>query len=111
MYSGRQTTAVFEIRDASGDVIDTVTVSNGVGRSTLIPVGEYTVVEITAPEGYPLDDRLEQNILEKKVTVSGDQDPTVDFSDVSPTAEDGYTDKVIFPESIRNFNKNLCRND
>lgn len=97
-------TAVFAIYDGDADLSDpectpvtTVTVSgDGTGESGLLPMGDYWVVEIQAPEGYPLDDRLDQNILAKQVTVSGDQNPTVDFTGVSPTASQGYTDLVIF---------------
>ncbi len=97
-------TAVFEIYADGTDLSDpdrtpvtTVTVSgDGTGTSGLLPVGDYWVVEVQAPNGYPLDERLDQNILAKRVTVSGNQNPTADFTDVSPTATEGYTDLVIF---------------
>ena len=109
-------TAVFAIYQADdtdySDLMTTVTVSeDGTGISGLLPVGEYLVVETQAPDGYPLDDRLEQNILEKKVTVSGDQNPVANFSGVSATAEDGYTDLVIFQNrsaaSIQTFQSSI----
>ncbi len=104
--------AVFHIYAASDTdlttVLDTVTVSgDGIGQSSLLPVGDYWVVEVTAPNGYPLDDRLEQNVLKKKVTVTGKQNPGTNFSSVSKTDSDNYEDKVIFqnrPEtSVQGF--------
>lgn len=104
--------AVFHIYAASDTdlttVLDTVTVSgDGIGQSSLLPVGNYWVVEVTAPNGYPLDDRLEQNVLKKKVTVTGKQNPGTNFSSVSKTDSDNYEDKVIFqnrPEtSVQGF--------
>lgn len=104
--------AVFHIYAASDTdlttVLDTVTVSgDGIGQSSLLPVGDYWVVEVTAPNGYPLDDRLEQNVLKKKVTVTGKQNPGTNFSSVSKTDSGNYKDKVIFqnrPEtSVQGF--------
>ncbi|HIS47009.1 MAG TPA: hypothetical protein IAB46_05525 [Candidatus Scybalocola faecigallinarum] len=108
--------AVFNIYAASdtelSTVLDTVTVSgDGIGQSDLLPVGDYWVVEVTAPDGYPLDDRLEQNILKKKVTVTGNQNPGTDFTNVSKTDSEGYTDKVIFQNrteaSVKTFRSSI----
>lgn len=57
--------AVFEIRDSSGKVVQTITTgSDGtVTSDTLLP-GEYTVVETKAPDGYDLSS------TEHKVTVT-----------------------------------------
>lgn len=51
------TGAVFEIKNASGVVVDTVT-TDGTGTVVkLLPKGTYTVKETVAPEGYYLDEQ------------------------------------------------------
>lgn len=57
--------AVFELRDASGKKIETLTTDkNGVATSSPQEFGEYSVVEIQAPEGYLLSSETH------KVTIS-----------------------------------------
>ena len=49
--------AVFEIRNSSNEVVQTVTTnSSGIAVSDLLAIGTYTVKEITAPTGYQLND-------------------------------------------------------
>lgn len=74
----------------------TVSVDNtGYGQSELLESGKnYWVVETKAPNGYTLDDRLLP--LKKLVTVTGDQNPVVDFAVMDKTAVTGYVDGVIF---------------
>lgn len=79
----------------------TVSVDNtGYAQTSLLPTGYYWVVEVKAPEGYTLDERLQP--LEKLVYVTGDQDPEVNFAEMSKTATDGYQDGVIFQNSTPN---------
>ncbi|MCL2545760.1 MAG: SpaA isopeptide-forming pilin-related protein [Oscillospiraceae bacterium] len=48
--------AVFEIRNAGGTVVETITTNaEGIAESNLLPLGAYTVVERTAPYGFVLD--------------------------------------------------------
>lgn len=45
--------AVFEIRDANGNLVDAITTSeSGIGFKGGLPLGDYTVIEIEAPSGY-----------------------------------------------------------
>nr|WP_245186924.1 SpaA isopeptide-forming pilin-related protein [Enterococcus larvae] len=59
--------AIFDVFDASGTKIDTIT-TNAIGVAQLnnLPYGEYTLVETKAPDGYELD------ATPIKVTVSKD---------------------------------------
>ncbi|MCL2532324.1 MAG: SpaA isopeptide-forming pilin-related protein [Oscillospiraceae bacterium] len=48
--------AVFEVRDAQGNLVDTITTgADGVATSRELPLGEYTLVEVQAPHGFVLD--------------------------------------------------------
>ena len=48
--------AVFEIRDSQGILVDTITTAtDGIATSRELPLGEYTLVEVTAPHGFVLD--------------------------------------------------------
>jgi len=48
--------AVFEVRDAQGNLVDTITTNaQGVATSRELPLGEYTLVEVQAPTGFVLD--------------------------------------------------------
>lgn len=47
---------VFTVKDSSGTVVSTITTdSNGIAETTLLPFGQYTVQEVSAPAGYVLD--------------------------------------------------------
>lgn len=85
--------------------VDTVVIgADGYGRSKLLDIGDYDVVEVKAPSGYTLDKNL--TTLKKVVSVSGDQTPFVKFDPSS-----GYTDGVVFKnrhkDSIGKVNSNL----
>ncbi|MCL2447243.1 MAG: SpaA isopeptide-forming pilin-related protein [Oscillospiraceae bacterium] len=48
--------AVFEVRDAQGNLVDTITTgADGIATSRELPLGEYTLVEVQAPTGFVLD--------------------------------------------------------
>ena len=49
-------TADGTVRYTKGQLVDTLTTKNGVVTSGLLYLGSYTITEITAPEGYLLDD-------------------------------------------------------
>ena len=98
--------AVFKIYAANDTerktALCTVSIDNtGYGETSLLPAGvSYWVVEVQAPNGYTLDERLYP--VEKLVYVSGDQDPEVNFAAMSKTDTDGYEDGVIFQNTTQN---------
>ena len=58
---------VFEIKDSSGNVVATITTdSNGHAETPLLPFGQYTVQEVSAPAGYVIDDSVRTVKLEYK---------------------------------------------
>lgn len=51
--------AVFEVRDASGKLFDTITTNeDGYAETIDLPVGEYKVKEVTPPAGFVLSDEV-----------------------------------------------------
>lgn len=76
--------AVYEIYDASGNLVETITAEGNVARSSLLVLGTYHVYEKIPPKGY--------NLNEKPVTVTGDFDgQTVEIG----RADTGIQDMVI----------------
>ena len=71
--------AVFEVRDANGALVDTITTDNdGVATSKELTLGAYSATEITAPSGFVV------NPTPKNVTISyGSQAATVVYGDVT----------------------------
>ena len=71
--------AVFEVRDANGALVDTITTDNdGVATSKELTLGAYSVTEIIAPSGFVV------NPTPKNVTISyGSQAATVVYGDVT----------------------------
>ena len=49
-------TADGTVRHKAGELIDTLTTKDGVVTTDLLYLGAYTITEVTAPEGYLLDD-------------------------------------------------------
>ncbi len=49
-------TADVTIRHKAGELIDTLTTKDGVATTSLLYLGAYTITEVTAPDGYLLDD-------------------------------------------------------
>lgn len=59
--------AIFEIRDGDGAVVDTITTNaSGEGVSTRLPLGGYTVKEITPPDGYLANETAYEVVLTHK---------------------------------------------
>ena len=66
--------AVFEVRDASGKLFDTIaTNEDGYAETIDLPVGEYKVKEITPPAGFVLSDEV------KTVTLTTEDKETAVF--------------------------------
>lgn len=59
--------AVFEVKNSSGSVVDTITTNaQGIATSKVLPLGNYTVVEKSVPAPYILDSTpIQANILYK----------------------------------------------
>ena len=66
--------AVFEVRDASGKLFDTITTNeDGYAETIDLPVGEYKVKEVTPPAGFVLSDEV------KTVTLTTEDKETAVF--------------------------------
>lgn len=88
--------AVFRLKNSHGDTIQTLTTNkDGISTSKLLPVGDYTFVEVKAPIGYMLEGlRLEVSILsdtQTVYTVVGRNKPT----EVTLTKTDVSDDKPL----------------
>lgn len=76
--------AVYEIYDAKGNLVDTVTAEGNIAKSKLLVLGTYTVHEVEPPIGY--------NVNKNPVTVTGDYEgQTVEIG----RADTGVQDDVI----------------
>ena len=54
--------AVFDVKDAGGNVVDTITTNDdGWARTKDLPLGDYTVTETASPKGFALDGAAEHN--------------------------------------------------
>ena len=52
--------AVFDVKDAGGNVVDTITTNeDGWARTKDLPLGDYTVTETASPKGFALDGAAE----------------------------------------------------
>ena len=56
-------TADGTIRHKAGDLVATLTTKNGAATTGLLYLGAYTITEVTAPDGYLLDDSPHEVIL------------------------------------------------
>ena len=66
--------ALFEVRDASGRLFDTITTNeDGYAETIGLPVGEYKVKEVTPPAGFVLSDEV------KTVTLTTEDKETAVF--------------------------------
>lgn len=88
--------AVFEVRNASGKTIGTMTTDTlGVAETDNLPLGEYTVREITAPYGYI----LKQTVYTAELIYAG-QTVSVVYDDIeAPDSPQTGTIKIIKRDS------------
>lgn len=97
---------VFEVRDASGKLFDTIT-TNGDGYAETIdlPVGEYKVKEVTPPVGFILSDEV------KTVTLTTEDKETAVFertnkaNEVTLTKTDLTTEKPVPGATMEIYDK------
>ena len=74
--------AVFEVRDASGKLVDTITTdTKGYAETKDLPMGEYKIKEITPPPGFILSDEV------KAVTITSEDKETAVFELTNKTNE------------------------
>lgn len=72
--------AEFDILDSDGNVVDhVVTNENGIATSVDLPLGEYSVIETKAPDGYELDETAHKVTIESngqvvKITITDEKD-------------------------------------
>ena len=73
--------AAFEVREASGKLVDTITTdTKGYAETNDLPTGEYKIKEITPPPGFILSDEI------KTVTITSEDKETAVFElQTSPT--------------------------
>ena len=72
--------AIYQIIDSNGDEADRLTTDeNGYAKSVSLLTGIYSLVEITAPDGYLLDTTVHENII-----VTADNTTTVNLSNAQP---------------------------
>lgn len=70
--------AVFVIKDTDGQIVDEIeTDADGIAKSIALPIGDYTIEETVAPEGYILlvDERFD-------ITVEADQTKKITITNV-----------------------------
>ena len=74
--------AVFEVCDASGKLVDTITTdTKGYAETKDLPMGEYKIKEITSPPGFILSDEV------KAVTITSEDKETAVFELTNKTNE------------------------
>ena len=74
--------ALFEVRDASGRLFDTITTdTKGYAETKDLPMGEYKIKEITPPPGFILSDEV------KAVTITSEDKETAVFELTNKTNE------------------------
>lgn len=87
--------AIFEVKDADGNLIDTITTDNsGMAQSDGLEFGTYYIKEITAPDGYALSDKVYE------VTLTGDETEEVSIT-VYNKKESGQI-KIIKVDALDN---------
>lgn len=94
--------AVFEVRDASGRLFDTITTNeDGYAETIGLPVGEYKVKEVAPPAGFVLSDEV------KTVTLTTEDKETAVFEFTNGANEakvrklDSHTGKPLANATIK----------
>ena len=98
--------AVFEVRNASGKLFDTITTNeDGYAETIDLPVGEYKVKEVTPPAGFVLSDEV------KTVTLTTEDKETAVFertnkaNEVTLTKTDLTTEKPVPGATMEIYDK------
>lgn len=98
--------AVFEVRDASGKLFDTITTdTKGYAETKDLPTGEYKIKELTPPPGFILSDEI------KTVTITSEDKETAVFeltnkpNEVTLTKADLTTEKPVPGATVEIYGK------
>lgn len=94
--------AVFEVRDASGRLFDTITTNeDGYAETIGLPVGEYNVKEVTPPAGFVLSDEVKTVTL----TTEGKKTAVFEFTNRANEAKvrklDSHTGQPLANATIK----------
>ena len=98
--------AVFEVREASGKLVDTITTdTKGYAETKDLPTGEYKIKELTPPPGFILSDEI------KTVTITSEDKETAVFeltnkpNEVTLTKADLTTEKPVPGATVEIYGK------
>lgn len=98
--------AVFEVREASGKLVDTITTdTKGYAETNDLPTGEYKIKELTPPPGFILSDEI------KTVTITSEDKETAVFeltnkpNEVTLTKADLTTEKPVPGATVEIYGK------
>ena len=98
--------AVFEVREASGKLVDTITTdTKGYAETNDLPTGEYKIKELTPPPGFILSDEI------KTVTITSEDKETAVFeltnkpNEVTLTKTDLTTEKPVPGAAVEVYGK------
>ncbi|RKD25892.1 hypothetical protein BEP19_02895 [Ammoniphilus oxalaticus] len=98
--SNRLSGATFELKDSDGKVVATLTTdANGQAKVADLALGEYTLVETKAPEGYELGDAIRTIKIERNhKDITLDKIPNVKSTDPKDPKNPQDPDKPVDPE-------------
>ena len=98
--------AVFEVREASGKLVDTITTdTKGYAETNDLPTGEYKIKELTPPPGFILSDEI------KTVTITSEDKETAVFeltnkpNEATLTKTDLTTEKPVPGATVEIYGK------